>query len=342
MRVKDEIFRDLDDVERAACGNLDRDTQVSPFDRIEWFRRTWTHCAPGNRPLIVRARTETSDAWLFLAERANGAAVGLASWYTLAFRAIFSGAPTETTAYTLLATIARCLRPHLSSILLDHVPEADATILRSAFRRSGWVVRVTPQVANWSIDVTGKSFADYWAERPGQLRSTAKRKAAKIDLKTEIFDRFDAAAWDAYADIYADSWKPDEGSLTFLRAMAEEKGAADALRLGIATLDGRAVAAQLWTLNHGHAIIHKLAHRQDVAELSPGTILSKAMFEHVIDRDRVTLIDYGTGDDRYKADWMDTRVLRMRVELFNPRKVRGVWGAAKSGLLALAARGPRR
>ena len=216
--------------------------------------------------------------------------------------------------------------------------ESDAALVQRAFRRAGWAARVTPQVANWSIDVTDNSFAEFWAERPGQLRSTAKRKAAKIDLKTEIFDYFEAAAWDAYADVYADSWKPHEGSLDFLRAMAEEKGRAGALRLGIATLEGRAVAAQLWTVSHGRAIIHKLAHRQDVAELSPGTILSKVMFEHVIDRDRVNLIDFGTGDDRYKADWMGTRVMRMRVELYNLRSPRGVFGASKAWVRSLAAR----
>ena len=338
MWVKGEIFRDFADVERAARGSLDRDTQASPFDRLEWFRRTWTYCAPGDRPLIVRARTEGSDAWLFLAERANSAAVGLASWYTLAFRPILTGEPSDTVAQALLVAIARRLRPRLSSITLDHVPESDAALVQRAFRRAGWAARVTPQVANWSIDVTDNSFAEFWAERPGQLRSTAKRKAAKIDLKTEIFDYFEAAAWDAYADVYADSWKPHEGSLDFLRAMAEEKGRAGALRLGIATLEGRAVAAQLWTVSHGRAIIHKLAHRQDVAELSPGTILSKVMFEHVIDRDRVNLIDFGTGDDRYKADWMGTRVMRMRVELYNLRSPRGVFGASKAWVRSLAAR----
>ncbi len=275
---------------------------------------------------------------MFLAERANGSAVGLASWYTLAFRPIVTGATTAGFAQPLLTALADNLRPRLSSIALDHVPEADAAAVQRAFHAAGWVAAVQPQVANWSIDVSGKTFAEYWAERPGQLRSTAKRKAAKIDLKIEILTQFDDTAWAAYEDIYAHSWKPHEGSLAFLRAMAEEKGAADALRLGLATLDGRPVAAQLWTLSHGHAIIHKLAHREDVAELSPGTILSKAMFEHVIDQDRVMTIDFGTGDDRYKADWMSTRVMRMRVDLYNPRKAAGLFGATKAGLRALAAR----
>jgi len=223
--------------------------------------------------------------------------------------------------------------------MLDHVPEPEAELLRSGFARAGWIARVTPQTANWSIDVAGKSFADYWADRPGQLRSTARRKAAKTSIERTIYVRFDAEAWADYESIYADSWKPEEGSLDFVRAMAEDESAAGALRLGIARIEGRAVAAQLWTVDHDIAIIHKLAHREDVADLSPGTILSHAMFEHVIDRDRVHLIDFGTGDDRYKADWMDTRVMRMRVELFNPRTPAGLFGAARAGLGKLVGRG---
>ena len=33
--------------------------------------------------------------------------------------------------------------------------------------------------------------------------------------------------------------------------------------------------------------------------------LSAALFEQVIDRDRVEWVDFGTGDDPYKRDWME-------------------------------------
>ena len=338
MWVKGEIFRDLSDAELTARGGLTRESQPSLFDRLEWFQRTWTHCRPGNQPLIVRARAEGSDAWLMLAERDGGKALGLAAWYSLAFRTVFTGNPDDKTARALIVAIARRLRPRLSTIMLEHVPQADAELIVAGFGRAGWIGQITPQTANWSIDVAGKSFAQFWEERPGQLRSTAKRKAAKADIELTILDRFDADAWADYEDIYANSWKPEEGSLPFLRAMAEDEGAAGALRMGIARIEGRAVAAQLWTVEHGIAIIHKLAHREDVGELSPGTILSKAMFEHVIDRDQVALIDFGTGDDRYKADWMDTRVMRMHVALYNPRKLGGLIGAGRAKLARLVAR----
>jgi len=110
------------------------------------------------------------------------------------------------------------------------------------------------------------------------------------------------------------------------------------LRLGIARLDGIAVATQLWTLEPGRAIIHKLAYRTSAAEHSPGTILTHAMFQHVIDHDKVPLIDYGTGDDAYKADWMDTRTVMERIECFNPSRVDGLIASGKAWLAGLARR----
>lgn len=337
MWVKGEIFHDLDRAEAASRRGLARDTQTSLFDRFAWFARIQAYCAPVGRPLVVRARAEGSEAWLMLSAD-GGKAVSLANWYTLAYRPVSTGNATPATARALLTAIARRLRPFLTTITLDHVPDLDADLLRQGFRRAGWIAEVTPQTANWSIRVADKDFATFWAERPGQLRSTAKRKAAKTLMTLEVLDRFEADVWDEYEDVYAHSWKPEEGSNAFLRAMAEDEGAAGTLRLGIARIEGRAVAAQLWTVEHDVAIIHKLAHREDVGELSPGTLLSKAMFEHVIDRDNVDLIDFGTGDDRYKADWMDTRVMRMRVALYNAQSPRGLAAFARARAAQLVRR----
>ena len=71
------------------------------------------------------------------------------------------------------------------------------------------------------------------------------------------------AAWADYEAVYAASWKPEEGSPAFLRALAEQEGAAGTLRLGIARRGGRPVAAQLWTVESGVATIHKLAYVED-------------------------------------------------------------------------------
>jgi CelD/BcsL family acetyltransferase involved in cellulose biosynthesis len=88
-------------------------------------------------------------------------------------------------------------------------------------------------------------------------------------------------------------------------------------------------------VENGVALIHKLAHRESAAETSPGTVLSAAMFRHVIDVDNVDIIDFGTGNDHYKADWMDGNTPLMQIMAHNPLTPAGLAGAAKAGLSRL-------
>src|SRR3546814_10437210 len=99
--------------------------------------------------------------------------------------------------------------------------------------------------------------------------------------------------------------------------------------MGIARSDGLAVAAQLWTVENGVALIHKLAHREDAGAGSPGTLLSHAMFRHVIDTDKVTRIDFGTGDDAYKRDWMESVRPLYQIDFYNLRRPASWLPAAK-------------
>lgn len=337
--VKGEYFDNFDAAEAAARGALDRGAQPALFDRLIWFRRTWAHCPPGVRPLIARAVSEGAQAWLFLARREDGALTALASWYTLAFRPVFAGAPDDAMKLRLLTAIARRLRARLriERIALAPVPVEDgsAALLADAFRRAGWKVLRSETTVNWIADTSGKRFADYWAARPGELRSTVARKAAKAQAEVMIYKQFNDVTWKNYEQIYGQSWKPEEGAPDFLRAMAIEEADAGTLRLGIARLDGRPVAAQLWTVENGAAIIHKLAYAADAAEHSPGTLLSAAMFEHALDTDGVSLIDYGTGNDGYKANWMDRARPLEHLEMFNTRSFGGWrgWIRARIGEL---------
>jgi CelD/BcsL family acetyltransferase involved in cellulose biosynthesis len=82
------------------------------------------------------------------------------------------------------------------------------------------------------------------------------------------------------------------------------------------------VAAQCWTVENSVAYIHKLAHFESHKALSPGTTLSAALFKHVIDVDQVRLVDFGTGDQGYKADWMEATRPRYRIDCLNPARPR--------------------
>ena len=95
------------------------------------------------------------------------------------------------------------------------------------------------------------------------------------------------------------------------------------------------MATQYWTVEHGVALIHKLSHDRAHDAGSPGTLLSHAMFAQAIDQDRVDLIDYGTGDNGYKADWMDERIALHRIDAFNPRYASSWLPAARTAISAL-------
>ena len=204
-----------------------------------------------------------------------------------------------------------------------------------AFADAGWQAVAAVSSANWVAHVDGQDFATYWARRPSRLRNTVRRKLRDAGLEILILDRFDAAAWAEYEAVYAASWKPEEGAPGFVRAMAEQEGAAGTLRLGIARREGAPVAAQLWTVENGTAIIHKLAYASAEQARSPGTVLSEAMFRHVIGQDRPALIDFGTGDDGYKADWMDEKRPLYRIDLYNRHSLRGWVGIARDRLAGL-------
>lgn len=297
----------------------------TPFDRPEWFALL---AETGLAPLIATASDGEATAALALTE-AGGRITPLRNWYSFTWRPL---APAGPEGDRLLAAVARQLRGRGWRVTMEPVPGEDGSAerLARAFRAAGWQVASEPCDVNHVLPLRGRSFAQYWASRPGPLRTTLKRKGGKVQC--EVLTRFDPAAWADYEAIYAASWKPAEDHPAMLRAFAQAEGAAGRLRLGIARAEGVAVAAQCWTVENTVAYIHKLAHLESHRHLSAGTILSAALFRHVIDTDRVALVDFGTGDEAYKADWMEETRPRFRIDCLDPAQVRA-WPALGKRLL---------
>lgn len=316
--IASEYHADLKEVQsdRALSRLLTAPAQNAPFDRIEWWQGLADHC--GLDPRLAIAREGEATAVLPLREE-SGELRALSNWYTFRFRPIVSpGANAPALVGAIAANLARrTSRMSLSGLCNE---DGSADLVQHAFRDAGWIVMRKASDVNHVLRLAGRSWEEYLASRPGPLRTTLKRKSGKVAV--EVLTRFDVAAWADYEDIYAESWKPSEGSPAFLRDFAEREGAEGRLRLGIARADGRAVAAQLWTVEGGSAFIHKLAHREDAKPLSPGSVLSAALFRHVIDVDRVDIVDFGTGDDGYKRDWMEEVRPRFTLEMFRARDPR--------------------
>ncbi|MEJ5975652.1 GNAT family N-acetyltransferase [Novosphingobium sp. PS1R-30] len=332
-----EYHADLKEVQSdaALATLLSSEMQQTPFDRLAWWQGLAEHC--GIEPLLAVARDGDSTTVLPL-QRANGALSGLANWYSFRLRPVASPGADAT---GMLTALARDLARKAPRLTLAGLPDEDgsAELVETAFRRAGWIALRETCDTNHVLHLQGRSYDAYLAGRPGPLRTTLKRKTAKVE--TRIFNQFDAEAWADYEDIYAESWKPSEGSPDFLRGFAQAEGAAGRLRLGVAYAEGRAVAAQMWTIEGGTAFIHKLAHREDAKPLSPGTVLSAALFREVIDTDGVGLIDFGTGNDGYKRDWMEEVRPRYRLEMIRPEAPQNWPFLAKRALKRLAGRGKR-
>jgi len=101
------------------------------------------------------------------------------------------------------------------------------------------------------------------------------------------------------------------------------------LRLGVLRLKGEPVAAQLWLVGGGKANIFKLAYVQGFERYSAGSVLTSALMQHVMEQDQVLEVDYLSGDDPYKQDWMSNRRVRVGLVAFDPRSIRGL----RAGLL---------
>ncbi|MEJ2457170.1 MAG: GNAT family N-acetyltransferase [Novosphingobium sp.] len=301
--------------------------QHAPFDRLAWWQMLEEHC--GLRPMLAIARKDDDIAVLPLTAQ-SGHLMAPSNWYTFRFRPIVSGDA------ALLTALARDLAHRAHRVTLSGVPDEDgsAGLLEAAFRAAGWLVLREACDTNHILPVEGRDYETYIAGRPGKLRTTLKRKSGKVE--TQVLTRFDEGVWAAYEAIYAESWKPEEGSPDFLRAFARAEGSAGRLRLGVAQAGGEAVAAQMWTVEGGTAFIHKLAHREAARPFSPGSVLTAALLRHAIDTDAVDLVDFGTGDDPYKRDWMDEVRPRFRLDMFRPAAPANWPFLAKTGLRGLS------
>lgn len=288
-----------------------------PFVRAEWFALLQ---GAGHKPLIAVAKNGENAAALALDWTGEKLQI-LTNWYAFTWRDMRTSGVTDD---SFLNALARDLSRRAKQIDLAKLTADDGTLTRftRAFRNAGWWVFESRCDINHYLPVSGRSYAEYLAERPGQLRSTIKRKAKLVDVA--LSQGFSPEDWAAYEAIYAESWKPEEGDPAVLRRFAENESTAGRFRFGIAHHEGEPVAAQLWTVENGVAYIHKLAHRENARQLSAGTTLTAALLEQVIDHDQVREVDFGTGDDPYKRDWMEAVRNRYALTCLRPASA-GNW-----------------
>lgn len=213
---------------------------------------------------------------------------------------------------------------------------ADFGLLRDALGQSGLKTFSYFAFGNWYLETTG-GWADYLKNRSGQLRSTIKRMTKRLAAENGRLEIIRAEAdvergIAAYQTVYNASWKTSEPYAEFIPGLIRLCARRGWLRLGIAWVADRPIAAQLWMVSHGRAHIYKVAYDEAFKNIAPGTLVTALLIEEAIERDHVSEIDYLIGDDAYKKTWMSHRRERFGLVAFDPLTPRGLLGFARQTL----------
>lgn len=328
------------------------------FSTLDWFDNLATHGLPDSIRLCLAVLGDGPDACCLplasgmpSSEFSDSALLGLSNYYSCLFGPLGNTAAHGEAAWRALFRTLREARAGWPLISLQPLDPTSAffTQARAALAAEGYWTDSYFCFGNWYLDVAGRDYAAYFAGLPGQLRSNIERGRRKLDRAGSWQLRILAAPGDgleqAIADfhaVYRQSWKRPEPFPGFIPGLCRMAAAHGWLRLGVLTYREQPIASQIWFVKEGRALIYKLAYDQSHPRLSAGTVLSAAMMRHVIDADRVHEVDYLSGDDEYKRDWMSHRRERYGIVAYDPATVRGLLAglrhfAGKLGKQAFAA-----
>ena len=312
------------------------------FYTPEWFDRLWTH---GNtfsgQAQYVLVRDHGRNGRVCFPLVAGKSLAGMSNYYASLFGP--AGDPNGATE-AVCQSLAQWIRAHPQGWpLIDFHPlDTAAPFYRNmarALENQGYRVDSYSCFGNWFLPVEGKSYAEYLAARPSRLRNTIRRNLARAQKTGALAVTIHQAPGPAlekaiadYTEVYRKSWKPAESHPEFITELCRQSARAGRLRLGVLTWNEVPLAVQIGLVYARKANIYKLAYVEGENPFSAGTLLSAEMMRHAIDRDRVAEIDYLTGDDAYKQDWMSTRRERRGLVAFDLRKAGGVYEYARHGM----------
>lgn len=316
------------------------------FLSLPWFRTIAAGALAQSGIRIYALESDTGDeTHALLPMRAEALAAGI-----FAARRLTAAANFYTPLFAPL--VADAVRPHSSMEALARGIASDTarwdtvgvfpmdrddslfSAMQSAFRSAGMAVQPYRCFGNWYLRVDGRTYEQYAATLPPRLRNTLKRKAQQLAATNRLRIEIVAGgsgleqAIEAYEAVYRASWKQPEAHPQFMPQLIRTCAREGWLRLGIAWIDGRPAAAQVWIVANGVASIYKLAYDREFIRHSVGSLLTAQLMRHVIDVDRVREVDFLSGDDAYKQDWMSDRRERWGLMAFNLRTVKGIFLAA--------------
>jgi CelD/BcsL family acetyltransferase involved in cellulose biosynthesis len=324
-------------------------THRSVFHSLPWYRNFAVNAlTPGEsvRIYAVMQNGESDEAAAVLPMRCSGNPIGalpgrglraLTNYYSSLYAPLCADPEAAQAPLQAIADHIASERPRWDVVEIQPLDPADPVFsaLEEALRKGGFLVDRYFCFGNWYLEVGTDSFKDYFPKRPKKLSQNAPRSRRKLeasgrmrlDIVTSRSGLDEAKA--AYHTIYNSSWKQQEPFPGFIDGLLDLAAELGWLRLGVIHIDGIPAAAQIWFVTHGTASIFKMAYDSKFTRESVGTVLSSYLMEHVIDIDKVRVVDYLSGDDAYKRDWMSHRRERWGLIAYNPRTIRGLFAATR-------------
>jgi hypothetical protein len=258
----------------------------------------------------------------------------LVNYYTSFFEPVIE---TEADISPLIQAV---LKAHAPVISLRFSPMNPASATYQHLKNALQANRLRPFdffcFGNWYLEVSD-DWSAYFKCRTGALRNTIKRMTKKFEAEGGAMDlQRDSLnlpeALEAYQKVYAASWKEAEPYPEFIPGLIRMCADQGTLRLGIARSNGQAIAAQLWVVVNKKAFIFKVAYDENFKSYAPGTLVTAMLMKHVLEHDQVTEVDFLTGDDSYKKNWMSHRRERWGIIAYNPKTLGGAAGFVKEVL----------
>jgi hypothetical protein len=313
-----------------------RNVELQP----EWFGLLAAH-VPGldasARLLLLRRQGRCVAAWPVQLGDEAGA---LRNYFTALYAPIHSPCVTSDDLVHMVRAL-RMASGSTGTFRFDPMDPQDPgfALLEQALQKAGLKTSRYFRFGNWHLPCAAQSWQRYLQERPGVLRSTIRRMQRRFKAaggRVEILDSTSGldSAIAAYERVYAASWKQQEPLHGFVEALIRDCAARGRLRFAVAWLNGVPIAAQVWIVDFTRAEIFKLAYDDAYKHFSPGTLLTAALLERVMDVDKVQEVDYLIGDDAYKSTWMTARRERWGIVAFDTSTLRGLLGAIRQSMAA--------
>lgn len=331
-------YRDV--AEQCAQGNIFSSTYwfdnflqtvVSPEDEVIWIGCK----SSSNEPLLLLPlwRKAVNNRWCVKR------LMSLSNYYTTLYEPLYV-ITDEKQLEHIIDQIAEAVC-QLKWDVIDLCPldskSSSYQLLVEAFKRQSKHVSQYFMYGNWFLLTQNRTYAEYFATRPTQLKNTIKRKINKLKTKNLEYvihqrpEKIEDAVLE-FQQIYLARWKRNEPYSNFISGLAKVAAEQGWLRLGLLYIDKQAVAAQIWLTVGKTAYIYKLCQIPEFDSYSPGTLLTAYLMEYVFKVDQVAKIDFLSGDDQYKENWMSHRGERWGLQIANQKTFFGLMKAARNRL----------